>query len=236
MKYLAGGGPAITASGSIGGTTYSHNRYGQYARRLAIPVNPNSAKQAVNRSRFSGAVAAWFLLTAAQRDAWSTYAANVPVTDALGQSINLSGQCMFVRSYNAIVGAGLTAPTDAPTTYNLGDVDPTNAIATAVESTQQVTNNFDDTLAWCDEDDAAMVLYQHRPQSVTRSFNGQPTRRAKVIAGSSSAPPTSPGDFTATTLGYTLSAGNVVRLKARIIRADGRVSPFFSTNTYTITA
>lgn len=234
MKYL----PMVagTNSGSLGGTTYSHNRYGQYVRRKAIPVNPNTARQAVNRSRFSAAVIAWFALTAAQRTAWDTYAANVPVTDSLGQSINLTGQAMYVRSYTAITGALLTAPTDAPVVYNLGDIDPTLTLTAAAEDTNIVGFSFDDTLAWCDEDNAALVLYQTRPQSITRAYNGQPTRRCVTLPGDSVTPPASPETYTATTAAYTLSAGNVIRCAARIIRADGRVSTEFLTNTFTVTA
>lgn len=236
MKFLGGGGAAVTGSGSIGGQTYSHNRYGAYIRRKAIPVNSRTARQVVNRSRFTNGVIGWFGLTAAQRTAWDTYAANVPFTDALGQTIYLTGQNMYVRSVSAMLAASLTPVSDAPTVYNTGDVDATLAITGAAKDTEQVDFSFDDTLAWTSEDGAALLLSLSRPQSVTRAYNGQPTRVCLVTPGDSVTPITSPLSFVATTLSYALSTGNVVRLKARIIRADGRVSSEFYSNTFTVTA
>lgn len=236
MKFLGGGGAAVTASGSIGGQTYSHNRYGAYIRRKGIPVNTRSALQVVARARFTQGVIGWFGLTAGQRDAWNTYAANVPVTDALGQTINLTGQNMYLRTVTAMLRAGLTPVTAAPTIYNTGDVDATLAITAAVVSSETIDISFNDALDWCDEDGAALLVAMSRPQSVTRSFNGQPERVAASIPGDNTTPITSPQTIDVSSAGYTLSAGNVIRLATRIIRADGRVSSKFYSNTYTITA
>lgn len=236
MKYLISGGAAGTASGSIGGLTYSHNRYGQYIRRKAIPVNVRSARQVVSRGRFTQGVIGWFQLTAAQRDGWNTYGSQVPFTDSLGQNISLTGQNMYIRTTATLLAAGLPLVTDAPVIYNTGDVDATLTITGAEAAAQGIDFTFDDSLDWTSEDDAGLMVAMSRPQSVTRTFNGQPTRLIGTLPGDSVTPVTSPQSLTAGTAGYTMSTGNVIRLACRIARADGRISTPFYSNTFTVTA
>lgn len=105
-----------SASGSIGGTTFSHNRFGMYTRARRMPVNPNTASQQDARNAFASGSAAWRDLTEAQRDAWDVYAAATPVTNRLGQTVFLTGQQQFVASYSLVTRLGGTAPADGPTT------------------------------------------------------------------------------------------------------------------------
>jgi len=118
-------------SGSLGGSVASHNKGGPYFRRRAIPTNPNSARQQAVRSALSNFVTNWTnALSDAQRTAWNTYASNVPRTDRIGQTIQLTGQQWYVacntprrQAYTSGLTAGLgVAPTDtAPTTFNRGE-------------------------------------------------------------------------------------------------------------------
>lgn len=105
------------ASGSIGGLTASRNKGGQFFRSRAMPVNPNTAAQVVNRTEMHQSVADWrAVLTPAQRDAWRAYAQDTPVTDALGDPRILSGMNAYAKGNQAIrVAFGLTTE-DAPTT------------------------------------------------------------------------------------------------------------------------
>lgn len=91
-------GPTIgSASGSIGGTVYSRNRYGLYMRTRSIPVNPQSAYQQTQRNHIAQASQFWGGLTDAQRAAWRSWAQNNPITDRLGMSQVLTGHAACVK-------------------------------------------------------------------------------------------------------------------------------------------
>lgn len=101
-------------SGSIAGQTASHNRFGQYVRTRAIPVNPNTTAQGVVRARLALNSSAWRALTAAQRAAWADLALSMVRTDSLGQTINLTGQQAYVSVNNERLAAGDAVLSDAP--------------------------------------------------------------------------------------------------------------------------
>lgn len=108
MKYL--GDPS---SGSQAGTTASRNRFGQYKRTRAIPVQPRTPKQTTNRSQMATASSAWRFLTDAQRTAWNDYAAQISRSDSLGSSYNPTGASLYVGSSIASVAVGTVG--DPPT-------------------------------------------------------------------------------------------------------------------------
>lgn len=85
-------------SGSVGGVTASHNRYGQYLRNRTVPVNPNTDRQQTVRQCFADCSIAWRGLTNAEREAWNAYAAGTPTLNRLGETVTLTGQAMFVRT------------------------------------------------------------------------------------------------------------------------------------------
>lgn len=101
-------------SGSIAGQTASRNRFGQYVRTRAIPVNPNTTAQGVVRARLALNSSAWRALTGAQRAGWSDLALSMVRTDSLGQSINLTGQQAYVSVNNERLAAGDAVVSDAP--------------------------------------------------------------------------------------------------------------------------
>lgn len=110
MKFL---GPP--SSGSIAGTTFSHNRAGQYQRNRRAPVQPvGTGRRAFIRASFSAASTAWAALTGANQAAWIAYANSHPITDALGQSITLTGQQMFVAIGTQLLNVGSPLPTIPP--------------------------------------------------------------------------------------------------------------------------
>jgi len=104
----------VPQSGSQAGTTSSHNRFGQYRRTRAIPVNPRSTQQGVVRARMSANAAAWRTITAAQRAGWSDLAGSMNRSDALGSSYTLNGFLAFCSVNNNMVAAGNATLTDAP--------------------------------------------------------------------------------------------------------------------------
>lgn len=112
-------------SGSMGGTTFAHNKGGMYTRARGVPTNPNTVRQQAQRSLFGAAVVAWStLLSSAQRAAWNTYGENVTVTDSLGQPRKRSGQQWFIGSYTLRFNPQYTSSgmqtLDAPAIFDRG--------------------------------------------------------------------------------------------------------------------
>src|SRR6266545_482051 len=90
----------VPQSGSVAGITSSRNRFGQYRRTRAIPVNPNTAFQATQRARLAASAALWRTLTAAQRAGWIDLAGAFTRTNSLGQPYNETGAQCFVSVNN----------------------------------------------------------------------------------------------------------------------------------------
>lgn len=114
-------GPVIAAaSGSVGGTVFSHNRDGMYMRNRSIPVNPRTVRQEDQRALMSQLTYHWKVtLTAAQREAWEIYAAGSPVVNKLGQARPLVGQMMYNKTNLSYVAAGGTRIDNAPSQMGL---------------------------------------------------------------------------------------------------------------------
>lgn len=122
----------VPQSGSVAGVTSSRNRFGQYRRTRAVPVNPNTDAQVAARSRLSSLAQAWRGLSALTKAAWTAYAAANPRVDSLGQVIVLTGAQMYV-SFNSQreafgfaaadavpVGVQPTAPVISDWTFTVG--------------------------------------------------------------------------------------------------------------------
>lgn len=236
MKFTS---PVFSAvSGSIGGTTFAHNRGGMYTRARAVPTNPNSIRQQNVRSAFNAAIEAWSAsLSPAQRAAWNNYAANVPVTNKLGQTVNLSGQNMFVRNYAfamqpEVNGVLLAAPTkDAPVVFNTGVAPILFETSEAQDNAIGLNNGataLDTTIHFSGATDDAVytVLYLGVKQNPGRNFYKGPYRLFAVVAGISASigatfDQTNDGGST----GYPpLADGDLVPVRVRNYFADGRLS------------
>lgn len=104
----------VPQSGSVAGTTSSRNRFGQYRRTRAIPVNPQSTYQGATRARLGEQAAAYRALTAVQRAGWTALGESMTRTDSLGQTYTLTGLQAYV-SVNALnLAAGNAVVDDAP--------------------------------------------------------------------------------------------------------------------------
>jgi len=217
-------------SGSLGGSVYSHNRYGQYIRARSIPVNPNTDRQVAARNATRNLAIAWSqTLTQDQRDAWDTYAANVSWVNKVGHSVNLTGEAHYIRSNAPRIVAGLARVDDAPSIFELAQAEAALAVAFSA-TTGDFTVTFDDTAPWCSEDDAAQLVQLGLPQQASIKYFGGPFRFAAALLGDSGAPLTSPQVVAQSTVGWTYSEGNRIWLRTRITRADGRLSEFAQTN------
>lgn len=212
------------ASGSIGGITYSHNRGGMYTRSRATPTNPNTTYQQAVRGTVAQLTSLWLnLLTAGQREAWDTYAENVPLPDALGEPRNVGGLAMYVRSNVGRIQAALVRVDAAPTVFNLGDyTDPVIGVISAGGGTASIAFTVGDD--WVGEDDAGMLLYASRGVNASINYFKGPYRFGDSIDGDGVTPETSPYSLT---LPFTVALDQRCFLMARVSRADGRLSAPF---------
>lgn len=133
MKFLD-----VPQSGSIAGTTHSHNRAGQYTRNRRSPVQPvGTGRRAFIRSRFGNASTAYGGLTSSQQAAWQTYADSHPIVDSLGQSIKLTGHQMYVAINTQLLNCGAAQSSVPPVSAVVAP--PVVTVYTAVASTGVVT-------------------------------------------------------------------------------------------------
>lgn len=121
MKYISH--IFAAASGSMGGTVFSHNRGGAYTRARTTPTNPNTTAQQSARSGFAGLLDRWGNeLTEAQRAAWRVYAMDTPVKNALGQDKKLTGQQAYLKGNYTRWQYGEGQIDDAPPTGGFTNV------------------------------------------------------------------------------------------------------------------
>ena len=224
MALIKFGGGVVQMSGSIAGTTFARNRYGNYARARTKPTNPNTAGQQVCRNALSFLTTYWSqTLTAAQRTAWNLYGTSVAMNNRLGESTFLTGFNHFIRSNSILKRSNRTVVAPGPVLFELPATDPTITI-TASAATNHITVTFDDTMDWLDEDDAWLHMFCGQPQNAQRNFFAGPWKLWSALAGNSVAPPASPSNTVAP---YVLAEGQHIWVYGRISRADGRLSvPF----------
>jgi hypothetical protein len=213
--------------GAIGGVIFSRNKSGAIARQRTTPVNPRTPLQNAIRALVASISQAWRASTSTvQKAAWAVFGSNVDAKNKLGEVIKLSGFNQFMKSNLAAQNAGLPQILDAPIVFTLPGEDPT--LATVVsEAAQTIAVTFDDALPWVDEDDAALLVYMGLPQDDSIGFFNGPWRYAGALLGDGVTPPVT-GD--PVPCPFVCAAGQKIFTKAKIIRADGRVSDDFRTN------
>lgn len=160
MKFLD-----VPRSGSHQAITSSRNRFGQYVRNRATPVNPNTPAQSLVRALLATASQAWRGLSDADRAAWSAAASGVPRQDSLGQTVFQTGTQMFVGSYIAQSFAGLTVPPAVP---SISPPAAPTLSALVVDVSSGATINVAEAIG------AALVLllYASPPTSAGVTFQG----------------------------------------------------------------
>lgn len=213
------------ASGSIGGLTFSRNKGGMYVRSRALVTNPNSVYQAAVRARFAQLATRWTqTLDDGQRLLWTIYGEQVPITNSVGDSINLSGLAWYQAMNGARLSAGLSIINDAPFDYSLAAL-TAPVVASVDEAADTASVVFTNTDAWAGEVGGALIVYASRGQNASRNFFKGPYRYAGRVLGAAS-PPTSPASIT---LPFDVGAGQKVFFMFRAVRADGRISAPFRT-------
>lgn len=223
MAIIRFSGGVAQASGSMGGTTFSHNRGGPYMRTRAIPTNPGSEFQAIVRQAMSDLSSQWSdILTQAERDLWDTYALNVPLPNAFGEARNVGGIGMFNRCNISRIQTGLQVILAAPTIFNLGEFTaPTLESATAPNT---MSIGFQPEDNWAEESGSAMLIYGSRGTNPGINYFKGPYRFMGRIDGDDTTPPTAPA---AMVNPFPLVATQRVFLRAVVSRLDGRLSSDF---------
>jgi len=138
----------------------------------------------------------------------------------LGSPLVLSGQQMYIRCNTPRIQVGLPRVDDGPTVFahdsiGLVGIAPAGGV-------RIVPVTFDDADLWCDEDDAALLVYVAREQAESINFFKGPYQFAGRVDGDSVTPPTSPDSVTSA---FDVTADNAIFARAFSSRADGRLSP-----------
>lgn len=224
MAIITLGGGVASISGSVAGTTFSRNRGGPYMRTRAIPTNPNTPAQQAVRSFLAQLAVLWTsLLTSTQREAWDTYALNVPLPNSQGEPRNVGGVGMYQRSNVTRLQAGLARVDDGPTIPTVASM-TLPVVSGASVSTNSWSLAFDNTDDWANEDGGALICAGSRSRSIGINYFKGPYRFTQVVLGNATTPPTSPVVITNP---FLLILGQKVFAKVVVVRADGRVGgPF----------
>ncbi len=133
MKFLSQ--VYTIARGSVGGITYTANQFAALiARAKTSPVNPNTPRQTIIRSAFSGANQLWKDATQVVRDGWDDYASTLIFSGPLG-SYALPGRQVFIANISlalflqATEGVPVAVATDPPVIPGFLDLEGVGSVA-----------------------------------------------------------------------------------------------------------
>ena len=178
----------VPQSGSVGGVTSSRNRFGQYRRTRATPVNRSTEAQQNARTRLTAASRAWRGLSSLLRNAWDSFGATIIKSDSLGQSYTLTGLQAYIRCFSLADLVGAMQPTTPPAKPSV-----TSPHVSAMEDNTVISHA---TIPAGVE----VAVYASLPQSAGVSF-------CKDLRFLGLVSPKAAGDFDATTL-YQAKFGN----------------------------
>lgn len=208
------------ASGALAGNVFAHNKGGMYMRARATPVNPATPQQVAVRNAVKTLSTRWLqVLTQVQRDAWTTYAVNVPLTNKLGEPHIIPALAMYIRCNSPrLINAGIASVVDdGPTVFALA----TFTAPTIVTIPGDIQVTFTNTDDWAIADGGHLYVYQSRPQNVTINFFKGPFRYTGEVDGVTLTPPTSPQVMTPV---FPVGGVNRWYFRAIVSNADGRLS------------
>lgn len=114
MKVKWSGMGMTDGSGKIGGNVAAKNRFGSYLRRRGQVINPQTTLQQASRMAFGALSQLWRAITDAQRAAWRALTADVPSSDAFGDSVKLTGAQLFVKFNKNLALCSIGSIDDAP--------------------------------------------------------------------------------------------------------------------------
>jgi hypothetical protein len=184
VKYL--GDPS---SGSYQGLTASRNRFGQYMRTRATPVQPRSTAQLNQRARMTTNSADWRGLTDAQRAGWQSLGLGWTRTDSLGQSYTMNGFMAYCSVNNNKLQAGDASVANAPSIVTPADLLTATVTLTAAAFSIAYTAT---PLAAGNR----LFIWVSPQQSAGRKFNGD-YRLLAVTAAAAASPHNALAAYTA---------------------------------------
>lgn len=155
MAKIRAGSLAGNIRGSIGGDTFSQNRYGTYVRRRAIPTVVRTIYTEQVRNAFSVCSQAWQDLTQEQQDMWRTWARENPVTDSFGDQQILTGNSAFIKLNSRLVRLWYDMNPLPP-----GKAAPTNIETLAIDSVSETSIKINTTPNVLDND-YILQLFAH---------------------------------------------------------------------------
>jgi len=228
MALIKLGGGVTDIRGSIGGTTYSRSKAGNYARSNKKPVNPRSSTQTARRAQAAYLSKYWSnTLTAQQRADWRAYAAGTTWTNKLGETIEIGGNAAFMQlnmlemiwSTSVIAPAPLAMGHAGGVAFTFLAENDTSKIQVA-----EPTGSFDkDTANHC------LLLFQGLPSEAGRDATPKGFRYIGRIFGSLATPMTFPYELDSA---YTMQAGQLITIKGMFHDENYRTSgPHWATAT-----
>lgn len=205
--------------GSIGGCTYSKNRFGAFVRNRAIPTNPQSGFQSAVRNYFAGLASDWRnTLTPTQRASWDDYALLTPKTK-YGEQYTPLGINWFVAINSLRLLGSFAQLNTAPTT---GGGTLLTAPTITPEAPDVLNVSFTNTDEWATAVGGHLFVFGGRAVPGSNNAYRSSFRYVDTIDGAV-VPPTSPAILTNP---FTWPADATLRTFTRFIAMapDGRLS------------
>jgi hypothetical protein len=170
--------PIGELSGSVNGQTFARNKSGTIVRQKFSPCNPNTLKQAKNRTRFSSKNGAWHTLSDSQKQLWNEYAKqrnNTGLNEFISLNLNISAlinNYINVGTFNyRFNNTGLVWSITRPI-YNI-KVPPKQPYNTAVNSNFQVIKFIDFSINPTPPNPYAIRIFMNDLSSYTSNFTSQ---------------------------------------------------------------
>lgn len=206
----------VPQSGSLAGQTSSRNRFGQYRRSRATPVNPNTSRQTAVRSYMALNSQAWQALSDSERASWQYFADAHPIVNSLGATVLLTGHQMFNAVQTRLMSAGLTTELVPPV-----DPLPEPPALGAVLLNKDGNESADSVVPFTVTPVPTatnLVLFCSPPVSAGRQFNGD--FRFLLRANAAAVSPVNIDDEIVAKYGVP-PEGKKVFFRAMFLRSDG---------------
>lgn len=113
MALIKFGAFITDVRGKVGGTIFSKNKSGAYAKNRVVPSNPRTGAQQSVRGFFGSLSTQWRNLTQNQREAWSELAGTLSFQNKVGDAVKISGIALFQKlngNLNTLGVPALTTP------------------------------------------------------------------------------------------------------------------------------
>lgn len=161
------GGGVSEMRGSIGGSVFSRNSSGAYARNRTKPVNPNTDKQSSIRALFSTIAQYWRTLSEGEKITWNSLAPTFPRVNRLGQTVPLTGFQLFQKcnTNNIVCGHAIVNVIETVNTPSVQYIDS----VTVDRSANTIIINAEDAVV---NANTSVRIYGTAPRSSGSKFAG----------------------------------------------------------------